>query len=974
MRRKISLYIADQLVDLDDQSFILFNYLIDDMGNPTIVRNSFSQAITLKGTPANNKIFGGMWRSDRLTQSGATGHGINFDAARKTSFAIYNEMGEILESGYCKLDRVTRNRGLVEYQVSLFGDLGSFFYGLAYDSEGNRRTLADLALLPPTVDQNSGLTVGYYVDAQGRVLPSPTACFGCMVAVSPGDVVRIKNDGYLWMISAYHNGVIVPEKSTNGLYSWTVPDGINGVIITYRNSEPDKTLIITRAGAAEELEFEITRAAVSQAWERLRGDDKQPNLWDIINFAPAYNGLPTGLFDADKALFDTVASGVSIPDGYSSRGGRIALASLPKEYTEWETQDLRSYMQRPVIKMSKVIEAICQSYNNGGYEVDLDSTFFTASNPYWDKTWLTLPLINSLDVQITEGSGQLTIGSDFRIPGGGNPSTSYQVTVALRPKITVSGEGSTTEYDLHCDDTYESEGVTYNGHYMNYITYIGRAYDSSNNVIQERVIRVSSRQTAGEGNVPQIDFIGYFDSSGLWYGDNVTLEFTALGISYIRVTRETTAAGWGSLRFALDANKAWSDPASYEPNYAISAWGVDTPAADNVYSYTTSDSARSGVTITKRMLLSSDKTPADYLISFCKMFGLVFLIDKGARKVSIMRRQTFYQDNVIDLTERVDISRPAPVLPFSYDCKWYDFSLPYGNGEYAKYYANIYDRIFGIQRVNTGYGFNAESKNLLEGIAFKGACEVLEASKYFVNLSNGSLRIPAVFQDSGGTFTVLDRTGKAEDIDIPLPSSQVYRGWWNPDNKTYDFISKPQFHNAGNAAYEERDTLLFFDGVFDIAAITTRIGLSDDTALMMALNDNTPCWILDPATVGGYSPVRYLPRFSRYIMSDGVITKSLDFGTPGEVAIPDITFASDSSIYSQFWRRYISDRYDDDSRVMTCRVNLSGLRVNESLLRSFFFYDNAIWALRKITNHSMTTWDATECEFIKVQDTTNYLN
>ena len=115
MRRKISLYIADQLVDLDDQSFILFNYLIDDMGNPTIVRNSFSQTITLKGTPANNKIFGGMWRSDRLTQSGATGHGINFDASRKTSFTIYNEMGEILESGYCKLDRVTRNRGLVEY-------------------------------------------------------------------------------------------------------------------------------------------------------------------------------------------------------------------------------------------------------------------------------------------------------------------------------------------------------------------------------------------------------------------------------------------------------------------------------------------------------------------------------------------------------------------------------------------------------------------------------------------------------------------------------------------------------------------------------------------------------------------------------------------------------------------------------------------------------------------------------------------
>ena len=45
MRRKISLYIADQLVDLDDQSFILFNYTMEDMTNPAIVRNSFSQSI-----------------------------------------------------------------------------------------------------------------------------------------------------------------------------------------------------------------------------------------------------------------------------------------------------------------------------------------------------------------------------------------------------------------------------------------------------------------------------------------------------------------------------------------------------------------------------------------------------------------------------------------------------------------------------------------------------------------------------------------------------------------------------------------------------------------------------------------------------------------------------------------------------------------------------------------------------------------
>ena len=54
MRRKISLYIGDQLADLDDQSFILFNYQMDDLSNPTIVKNSYKHQITIKGTHANN--------------------------------------------------------------------------------------------------------------------------------------------------------------------------------------------------------------------------------------------------------------------------------------------------------------------------------------------------------------------------------------------------------------------------------------------------------------------------------------------------------------------------------------------------------------------------------------------------------------------------------------------------------------------------------------------------------------------------------------------------------------------------------------------------------------------------------------------------------------------------------------------------------------------------------------------------------
>ena len=147
MRRKISLYIADRQVDLDDQSFILFNYTMEDLSNPTIVKNSFSQQITLKGTANNNAIFGDAFRLDRQVGNNGGQAGADFNPSVKTPFVIYNEMGEILESGYAKLDTITRKRNAVEYKVSLYGGLGSFLYSLSYDVNGNKRTLADLDYL-----------------------------------------------------------------------------------------------------------------------------------------------------------------------------------------------------------------------------------------------------------------------------------------------------------------------------------------------------------------------------------------------------------------------------------------------------------------------------------------------------------------------------------------------------------------------------------------------------------------------------------------------------------------------------------------------------------------------------------------------------------------------------------------------------------------------------------------------------------
>ena len=184
MKRRITLYLGGKAADLADDGFVLLNYAVTDLTNPAVVKNSWTQTIDLPRTPKNNAIFGSSFRVDRLAGIGG-GAGEQFNAGRKTPFEIFTEAGLRIFSGYAKLDGVTRDA----YKVTLYGGLGAFIYALAYDDQGNKRTLASLDY-------------------------------------------------------------------------------------------------------GEDLDFTINAQAVKDAWARLDDDTSKPAKWDIINFAPAYNGIP----------------------------------------------------------------------------------------------------------------------------------------------------------------------------------------------------------------------------------------------------------------------------------------------------------------------------------------------------------------------------------------------------------------------------------------------------------------------------------------------------------------------------------------------------------------------------------------------------------------------------------------------------------------------------------------------------------
>ena len=918
MRRKISLYIGDQLVDLDDQSFILFNYTMDDLSNPTIVKNSFSQQITLKGTPANNRIFGDAFKTDRVIDNTGGETGVGFNASRKTPFTIYNEMNEILESGYVKLDSVTRKGQDIQYKVTLYGGLGSFFYALSYDENGNKRTLADLA----------------YLDT----------------------------------------------------------------------SNPDA-----------ELDFNITAAAVADAWRRLDGDLTAAEMWDVINFAPAYNGIPDGNFAPDKALVLPSDVGlentITTDDGtYTIKSG-YALVNLAQAQDEWAVKDLRSYLQRPVLSIKALWDAICNPVNNGGYEVDASVLSSTLLFGQYTRMWLTLPMITSIGT-IKKESGALTLTMSSTPTAGiaigrydinGSVPSGTEVTANLNCKIRfVMTDARADDYE----ELYRTYSWRVGTNFLSEFSVIfiqAVAYGSDDNVVGGSKIRVLGAPgvwgaaavaeacgytPAWNADYERFDGEQVFDRvmSGRWeIPEEMGFTITAQDVAYYKIQmavyRGESYQGRGlPISYTYSGDGTSSLPRMYVDNetyYTPATTFIIQGATPNSLSYTTSENLRSGAAITKAMLLSSSHTPADYMLSLCKMFGLYFTYDNASRKVTIRMRNDLYLDETIDLTKRVDLSKGISIQPLVVGAKWYDFLVEGAGGAFYDEYQEVEGQPYGIQRVNTGYDFNADAVNIMDSVVFKNACSILARSKYFnmifKTIGQDQVFQPSPFLDSGNTYTLWSPvTGESLETDISCPPNNAQVDYYNDnvDYRGYDINSarKLELRDKDNKPVDGADILVFREGwdAYDYFKLT------DDVPAMDIVNDGVPCWLLG-AGVAGDDALR-IPAFSRYTYGNGYdIRDSLDFGVPRQLDIPGVVYKKGATIYERAWRKYMADRYDANTKVMTCHVDFSGMQVNQELLRKFYWYDNSLWVLNKIKNHSLTTYDPVECEFVQVRDKSNYL-
>lgn len=929
----MQLYINNIRAEVDDNTTISFNYQIKDTTSPDAVKNSFSKTVSLPLTSINHRIFDHASEPSRINND-------RFRTNTRTPFTLADDSGNIMESGYLKLDSVTDT-----YNVTLYGTLGDFFYNLSTDEEtGEEKTLADL----------------YY-----------------------GFVVNGEQ--------------LTPEEETKHriLCNWN-------------------------------------KDYINKSWNELSAKTSVHSLEYNLTCAPAYNGELDD-FDNDKILItnETDETSAFFPEisGYSKQKG-YSLITTPRNVDEYEIRDLRSNMQRPAIKLSKVIEACCNPENNGGYEVVLDGEITNEASPqsaYYNKSYL---MLGRLDFEEDEAVNDITslVAPTLVIDKGNMTASGYVTdsygneefdmsiydnpTIKLEIQPVASGEGAggvpkvmyCMGYTSNFYPTVDGRaGVMIGGLAYKVVTEKDGIVDSETDwkvfLNGDKTYTLSSlklyvpdyhAQLASQLNV-DTDKV-HFVEGILWntmnyqkqqqgeFEASITLPFTlnaprASGVKYKVICKVVQCSNLVDKRLKILTTNWWSMKANVaEEDYSISAYTVSN--GSQLYNGEVSPVLQK-TGVNKAILFNNSPTPFDILASFCKLLDLRFDTDKANKKIYIKTRNNFYINKINDINDKIDRNRTTTLIPSLVDSKWYSYKLETPDDTYAnKLYRKKCKINYGEYKLNTNYEFNNNTHELFEDNSFKNLIPYRLKSVYFNDIASSNETInPAVYTQTFDYTLFKTNSSGGVDTETVTTSGMVAS---KKVAMAYDSTKLCAFDSDSSYVDDSSYAITFFDGWYSGNTYT----LSDNLLIMNELNGK-PCFLQSMTADTGYDSLSAtttkqicihrdsIPVFSKYSSDGEGYVASWDFSKPEMTFIGDAAqYTNDCTLYHYFWENYITDLYDDNSKSVEVYYKLEN---PSAALHEFYFFDNQLWYLNKITDYTPDDDVYCKCVFVKVKDIRNYI-
>jgi hypothetical protein len=318
-------------------------------------------------------------------------------------------------------------------------------------------------------------------------------------------------------------------------------------------------------------------------------------------------------------------------------------------------------------------------------------------------------------------------------------------------------------------------------------------------------------------------------------------------------------------------------------------------------------------------LWNNEQTPFEVLLRYCKLFNLCYKIDNATKTLTILPKSSFFKDGkVIDWTDKVDHSQSFVVKPIDTEYKYFKYNYEDNDSYVNALYKNQYGVNFGELNVNTNYQFNSESNNLFEKIL------------------------------------------------CPIESTDTVYLW----QKLCEYVCTAYVLNESYICPKDEDgkyladnfgTFYFYNGIqpFDETVDGERNIISDDSELQMV--QGSYCYShIDATLTDNYAELSPLKD-----------SNMITYTTPTRTFSTN-KYDNTVGLYENFWQPVIEEKYNKNTKQITCYVNLTTKDWNDFSFNNFVQIDNQLCVVNKIYDYSLTDNALTKVDLITVNDIDAY--
>ena len=871
---KTQLFIENFEIELNEGVQFLLNKQFEELSNPTVIINDWSKTVSIPFTEANNRIFGYIYNPSRVIVSDGTETSykrmnIYFDPTKKLDFRlVYNSF--VLMEGYAKMNDVKMVANKGTYNITLYGTLGKVFQEL-------QKITFNIN------DENSEYIIdgGQYVD------------------------------------SVINKSLVASSWNSSGQSTYILEDSNITDIIGFA---PNNTYY---------EEFDPKTFQYDTALSNLFTDTLK-HRWDDGN-----GGYVTGI-DPESA----------IPNGM-----------LPRDIGEF-----RSYYQTPFIYWNKLWQIFQKKAELlTGYEWELDNEWFTSSNPYYSKLIYMLKPFNvkngtslenhytkwgrdannrSLGRSTTPGSPQLV--QKFAMPSGqsvvtNNKNEAYPLLPTYEDEYydTIYPHYPTTVAVFKCPDDFTS--IIYKWHIPMYIT----TKVSSSHLRDNAGLIVSIKMWGCDDNISQTNsrlvqtnnYIIRHEGSDFTYRDYTPIDTGSSPsegdnryklVFNIDSNFSASASKCGPYcYFTIECSYTNNDPMTNGLGDEGYTYYRDSTSLDVVLA---SGAFRSGVNFTLNDLWDNSYNIFEQILNYCKMYRILIFADDLNKKLKFIKATHYFQSyQIIDWTDKLDLSKDFIITPVSFDKKYVIFNYDDNKTKLGEKYKEAWGVNYGEKRLVTQYNFNDDSVKLFD-------------KKITTSITNTDFSL---------SWTNLYDYNK---ISYSLPA-EIFPYYKDKSNKQTNNFGAFYFHNGKRA----------FDTT---AALRMRgVTISDDTAFQQSNDTYYYSQAQNETSVTTYPAIDI-------IYSDN--EKLCLFNKPMENYTYAKNLGNSIGIYDMFWKIYIDERYNIQNKKVTCYLQLKASDFMNFEYNKFIKINNVIYFVNKIYDFNITSNESTKVDLITISDVNSY--